>query len=257
MVLLDIQNVSKAFGGLKAVNKVDLAVEEGQIYGVIGPNGAGKSTLFNTIAGKYRPTSGRIIFKDRDITKLAPHDTIRLGLARTFQHTLLFHEMSVLDNILVGLHAKGSMRLWECFIQSPTSKKRLRDSLARARELAAFLDLEECRDEPVKNLPHGHQQLLGIAIALATEPDLILLDEPSAGMNAEETQRLLLKIQEMNGRGMTVLLVAHDMKLVMNVCHRIAVLNFGSKIAEGVPDEVAKNGEVIKAYLGSRHAAQR
>lgn len=254
MPLLELQKLSKYFGGLKAVNGVDLSIERGQIYGLIGPNGAGKTTLFNTITGKYSPTGGKVIFKDKDITGLQPHEVVGLGLARSFQQTLLFNEMSVLDNILVGFHLKSKVSFWDSFIDNTSTRHRQEDLAGRAAEIAHFLELDNFKNELARNLPHGYQRLLGIGVALATEPDLLLLDEPSSGMNAEETERLLVKIKEMNSRGLTILLVAHDMKLVMNVCERIAVLNFGCKIAEGIPEEIANNSEVITAYLGSAHA---
>ena len=257
MHLLELQKLTKYFGGLKAVDNVDLFVEKGQIYGLIGPNGAGKTTLFNTITGKYHPTRGKIIFKGADITGLQPHAVVGLGLARSFQQTLLFGEMTVLDNILLGFHLKSKIGFWNSLLYNTATRRSQEYLIGRATEIAHFLELDNVKHELARNLPHGYQRLLGIGIALATEPDLLLLDEPSTGMNAEETEHLLVKIKEMNSRGLTILLVAHDMKLVMNVCQRISVLNFGCKIAEGTPEEIANNREVITAYLGSEHAVRR
>lgn len=256
MSLLELQKLTKHFGGLKAVDELDLTLEKGQVFGLIGPNGAGKTTAFNTITGKFRPTRGKVIFKGKDITGLKPHVIVGLGLARSFQQTLLFNEMTVLDNILVGFHLKSEIGFRDTLFNTASTRHQQEQLLERATEIANFLELENFKHELAKNLPHGYQRLLGIGIALATDPDLLLLDEPSTGMNSEETNRLVVKIKEMNSKGLTIFLVAHDMKLVMNLCQQIAVLNFGKKIAEGTPDEICENREVVSAYLGSEYAAK-
>jgi branched-chain amino acid transport system ATP-binding protein len=257
MALLEVKGVSKDFGGLKALNDVDLTIEAGRIYGLIGPNGAGKTTLFNTITGKYTPTKGRIVFAGSDISGLAPYKIVKLGLVRSFQQSLLFSEMSVVDNILVGFHLRSNITVLNSCFGTKACRRSERLLTKRAEEIADFLELSSFQHELAKNLPHGYQRLLGIGIALATEPDLLLLDEPSSGMNAEETERLLAKIKDINSRGLAILLVAHDMKLVMRVCERIAVLNFGCKIAEGLPAEIAADDKVITAYLGTANALRR
>jgi len=255
MSLLQIRNATKYFGGLRSVNKVDLSIEKGQIVGLIGPNGAGKTTLFNMITGKIRPTRGRVILKGKDITGLPTHAIVGLGLARSFQQNLLFTEMTVLDNILVGFYQKSRIGLWNALINKVSNRHSQNQLIERSLEIAHFLELEHLKNEPANNLSLGYQRLLGIGIALATDPELLLMDEPSTGMNAEETERLLVKIKEMNNGGLTILLVAHDMQLVMNVCERVAVLDFGRKIAEGTPEEISSNREVIAAYLGSGYVA--
>jgi branched-chain amino acid transport system ATP-binding protein len=256
MPLLELQKLTKYFGGLTAVNELDLSIEKGQIIGLIGPNGAGKTTAFNTITGKFRPSSGKVIFKGENITGLKPHTLVGLGLARSFQQTLLFGEMTVLDNIIVGFHMRSQMGFQNALLNTASTRRQQKQLLDRATEIASFLELVHVKNELAKNLPHGYQRLLGVGIALATDPELLLLDEPATGMNPEETDRMLLKIKDMNKKGLTILLVEHSMRLVMNVCERIVVLNFGRKIAEGLPEEICKNKEVITAYLGSGYATR-
>jgi branched-chain amino acid transport system ATP-binding protein len=207
------------------------------------------------ITGKIRPTRGRVILKGKDITGLQTHAIVGLGLARSFQQNLLFTEMTVLENILVGFYQKSRIGLWNALVNKASSRHSQNLLIERSLEIAHFLELDHVKNEPANNLSLGYQRLLGIGIALATDPELLLMDEPSTGMNAEETERLLVKIKEMNKRGLTILLVAHDMKLVMNVCERVAVLDFGRKIAEGTPEEISSNREVIAAYLGSGYVA--
>jgi branched-chain amino acid transport system ATP-binding protein len=252
--LLECKGLTKYFGGLKAVEELDFTVEKGQIVGLIGPNGAGKTTVFNTITGKFRPTRGKVIFNGKDITGLKPHTIVGLGLARAFQKTLLFEEMTVLENILVGFHLKSEINFRNSLLNTVSVRQQRKRLLEKAAEVASFLEINNFRHRLAKNLPHGYQRLLGLGIALATDPQLLLLDEPATGMNTEETDQMLVKIKELNDRGITILLVEHDMRLVMNVCEHIVVLNFGSKIAEGTPAEICEDKEVIAAYLGSEHA---
>jgi branched-chain amino acid transport system ATP-binding protein len=256
MSLLKLEKLTKYFGGLRAVNELDLSVERGEIVGLIGPNGAGKTTVFNTITGSFHPTTGKIFFAGKNITGLNPHTIAGLGLARSFQQTQLFSEMTVLDNILVGFHLRSRIGFWSGLVGTPSSRHQEKQMVEKAIEIIQFLELAHVKYELAKNLPHGYQRLLGVGIALATGPELLLMDEPSTGMNQGETERLLGIIKEMNNRGLTIFLVAHNVRLIMNVCERVTVLNFGSKIAEGTPGEISSNSEVINAYLGSGYASR-
>jgi branched-chain amino acid transport system ATP-binding protein len=250
MPLLEIGNVSKYFGGLEAVSNLDFAVDQGEIRGLIGPNGAGKTTLFNMISGVYRPTSGRVVFKGKDITQLKPHAVAKMGLVRTFQATILFKNFSVLKNLVAGYHLHSKVNFWGALFNTPATVKKERDIEKKAMEILEFMGLSKYKDELALNLPHGHQRALGISIALAAEPKLLMLDEPVTGMNPEETTEMMGLINKIRDRGITVLLIEHDMKAVMGLCERITVLNFGKKLAEGPPEEIRKNKDVIEAYLG-------
>jgi len=250
MPLLEIRNVSKYFGGLEAVSNLDFAVDQGEIRGLIGPNGAGKTTLFNMISGVYRPTSGRVVFKGKDITQLKPHAVAKMGLVRTFQATILFKNFSVLKNLVAGYHLHSKVNFWGALFNTPATVKKERDIEKKAMEILEFMRLSKYKDELALNLPHGHQRALGISIALAAEPKLLMLDEPVTGMNPEETTEMMGLINKIRDRGITVLLIEHDMKAVMGLCERITVLNFGKKLAEGPPEEIRKNKDVIEAYLG-------
>lgn len=250
MSLLEIRNVSKYFGGLEAIGNLDFAVDQGEIRGLIGPNGAGKTTLFNVISGVYRPTSGRVVFKGKDITHLKPHAVAKMGLVRTFQATILFKHFSVLRNVLAGCHLYSKVNFWGAVFNAPATVKKERDNEEKAMEILKFMGLSKYKDELAVSLPHGHQRALGVSIALAVEPELLMLDEPVTGMNVEETVEMMSLINKIRDRGITVLLIEHDMKAVMGLCERITVLNFGKKLAEGSPDEIRKNKDVIEAYLG-------
>jgi branched-chain amino acid transport system ATP-binding protein len=255
MPLLEVKGLTKHFGGLTAVNTLDLFVEEGEIIGLIGPNGAGKTTVFNMVMGTYSPSAGQVIFSGKDITGQRSYVIVRHGLARSFQRTVLFSEMTVLQNILLGFHLVSETRFWNSLFNSRSAQRKKTQLLEEAAEIADFMGLGQSKDQLAGNLPHGHQRMLGVAIALATNPELILMDEPVTGMNPEETDRMMNKIREIRDQGVTLLVVEHDMRLVMNICDRLYVLNFGSKIAEGPPSEISKNGEVIAAYLGSDYAS--
>ena len=253
MHLLEIQNVSMRFGGLEAIGSLDLDIEKGEIRGLIGPNGAGKTTLFNVISGVYRPTAGTILFKGQDITRLRPHDVTRLGVVRTFQAVTLFKNFTVLKNVLMGCHLHSRLS----FLGGVFNTKGTRESEAatekKAMEILDLMGLTELKDELALNLPHGHQRALGVAIGLAAEPELLMLDEPVTGMNPEETAAMMELVKRIRDRGLTILLIEHDMKAVMSVCERISVLDFGKKIAEGEPDEIKQDEAVIEAYLGSEY----
>ncbi len=254
MLLLQVRNLTKKFGGLPAIRDLDLEVRKGEILGLIGPNGAGKTTLFNVITGVYPPASGSIIYKGEDITGLRTDKSAAKGIVRTFQLTNLFHNFTVLHNILVATHLQSNLGFWSTLFSAPGSRKREKQVLGRAIDILQFVGLEGVKDELAKNLPHGYQRSLGVAIALAVNPELLLLDEPMTGMNLEETKSMISLVKKIQEFGVTILLVEHNMKAVMRICDRIAVINFGCKIAEGSPEEISKNRDVIEAYLGGEDA---
>jgi len=250
-LILSTSGLSRKFGGITAVNGVDFSVQTGTITGLIGPNGAGKTTLFNNITGMDVPTSGNVFFRGKEITGIPAFRICRMGIARTFQNIRLFKELTVLENVMVGRHFKtGGNRLLAAARSLVLARADQRDIVTSAMKWLDFLDLAQYAGEKAKNLAYGRQRELEIARALATEPAVIFLDEPAAGMNAIETAELMKTIHRIRDAGITVVLIEHDMKLVMNICSRITVLNYGSKIAEGSPEEIRGNHEVIEAYLG-------
>ncbi len=251
MALLELREVTKYFGGLVAVNGVDLDIEEGEIRGIIGPNGAGKTTLFNLISGNYKVTKGRIKYNGKDTTGLSPHEIASRGLVRTFQQTTLFNEFTLLKNIAVACHLHAKVTLFGTVAHTPTNQQTQRKAEERALEILEFMGLADLKDELAINLPHGHQRTLGVAIGLATEPKLLLLDEPVTGMNPTEKQQMVDLVRQVRDRGVTIMLVEHDMRTVMGLCEKISVLDFGKKIAEGSPEEILHNQQVIEAYLGA------
>jgi branched-chain amino acid transport system ATP-binding protein len=248
MPLLEARDLSKHFGGLAAVSGLNLSIETGEIVGLIGPNGAGKTTCFNLLSGFLPPTSGSVLFAGNDITGRRPHKIVGLGLVRTFQHTTLFQDLSVLENVLLGLHLHSRMGLWRLLFSRRVFPS---DEVALCREVLEFTGLAAEADRLARNLPHGHQRVLGIAMALAARPQLLLLDEPVTGMNLDESARVMSLVRTIRDRGTTILLVEHNMKAVMGTCERVVVLNFGQKLAEGPPGSVSTNAEVIRAYLGA------
>jgi len=249
-VILDIRGMKMQFGGLVAVDNLNLSLEQGELVGLIGPNGAGKTTLFNLITGIYIPTSGDIFFKHQRLNGLSPHTIASLGIGRTFQNIRLFKKLSVIDNVMVGAHSLTQQGLLSYVFYLPTALKEEREIRERAFELLTMVGLEKKKDEYAENLSYGEQRRLEIARALALNPSLLLLDEPAAGMNSTEKDELMTLIKDIRSMGITILLVEHDMNLVMRVCNRVGVLDYGRKIAEG-PLEMVKNDEkVIRSYLG-------
>ena len=251
MSLLEAKGLGVKFGGLKAVDEFNFKIDENQLYGLIGPNGAGKTTVFNLLTGVYQPTSGGIVFAGKSLNKLSPTKITQLGIARTFQNIRLFKKMTVIDNVKVGLHHSQNYSLLTSILHLPNYFKGEDAMTKMAMELLKVFDLEKFAEVNACNLPYGKQRKLEIARALATSPKLLLLDEPAAGMNPTETAELMETIKIVRERfHVAILLIEHDMKLVMGICDKIAVLNFGTVIAFGTPDEIKLNPNVIAAYLG-------
>ena len=255
MPLLTIKDVKKVFGGLVAVNEVSLEVKQGSVSGLIGPNGSGKTTLFNLISGIYPLSGGGVRFKDNDVTTKPAHEITRLGLARTFQEIQLFYDMTVLENAMLGCHRLGKSGVVSAFIRPAWVKEEEAFIREKAMHALEFVGLADAAGELARAIPYGHQRLLEVGRALAGDPDLILLDEPAAGMNQAETHELMDYIGRIQELGVTVFLVEHNMKLVMGICEDITVLNYGQVIARGAPSEIQKNEQVIEAYLGKGHTA--
>jgi branched-chain amino acid transport system ATP-binding protein len=250
MALFETKNLTKNFGGLSAVKDLSFSLEENEIVGLIGPNGAGKTTVFNVICGVYQPDGGQIVFRGREIGRKRPDEVVSMGIARTFQATRLFSERTVWQNAIHGRHVRTSAGVFQAVTAGRKGQQEDQESEKKTHEILGLLGLLSYRDQLAKNIPLGFQRRLAIAVALATAPKILLLDEPTVGMNPHETQEMMGLISRLRDWGMTVLLVEHDMKVVMGICQRVIVLNYGKKIAEGSPQEISNNREVIEAYLG-------
>jgi branched-chain amino acid transport system ATP-binding protein len=250
MNLLDVKNLTKRFGGLVAVNGLDFSILEGEIVGLIGPNGAGKTTVFNMIAGMFRPTCGDITFMGKEIHRLKTSAIAQMGVVRTFQLTNLFGEMTVMQNVIIGSHQQLGINVWSSLLNTRSARSKEANAHRQGDDILAFMGLAGHREVLAKNLTHGLQRRLEVAVALAAKPTLLLLDEPLQGMNHEEVKGMLDCIAEIQRQGKTILLVEHNMKAVTSICERVVVLNFGEKIDEGSPQTVMQNPAVIEAYLG-------
>ncbi|MEW6663693.1 MAG: ABC transporter ATP-binding protein [Thermodesulfobacteriota bacterium] len=250
--MLEIRGLSKNFGGISAVSGLDFVISEGEIAGLIGPNGAGKTTVFNLLTGYLRPDKGAVWFNGEPITGRKPHSIAKKGIARTFQDGAVFPKFTVIQNIVASHHLQPAFGFWGALFHAPSSRKKEDHISSQALEIVKFLGLEKVKDRLAGNLPHGYKRIVSIAIAMATQPRILLLDEPLSGMNAEEVDRAVALIRKIRERkGITILLIEHNMRAAMSLCQRIIVLGMGRKIAEGTPDEVRTNRVVIEAYLGS------
>jgi branched-chain amino acid transport system ATP-binding protein len=249
-VVLSIEHLAVNFGGLAALSDVNFTVRDGEIVGLIGPNGAGKTTAFNVLTGFLPPTAGEVRYRGTSLNGLAPHEIAALGLVRTFQRTSIFQNNSVFENVLIGLHRRGRSTLWDTLLALPREKAAERELAEQAYAILSLVGLARRAAELAGALPYGDQRLLGIALALAAQPSMLLLDEPVSGMNASETGKVMTLVETIRASGVTILLVEHDMPMVMQVSDRIVVLNYGRIIAEGSPAAIQKNPEVIRAYLG-------
>ncbi|MBK9393532.1 MAG: ABC transporter ATP-binding protein [Uliginosibacterium sp.] len=255
ITLLEAQSISKRFGGIQALAEVSLTIRKGEIYGLIGPNGAGKTSFFNVLTGAYTPDGGEFVFAGSELPTGKPHEVVARGIARTFQNIRLFREMTALENVMAGHHLRSDSTLWGILLQNRHMREEERLITERAYEMLRYVGIERFANTLSRNLSYGDQRRLEIARALATEPQLLALDEPAAGMNATETAQLRTLIETIRHDGVTVLLIEHDVKLVMGLCDRVAVLDFGKKIAEDVPAVVQRDAAVIEAYLGGGHHA--
>ncbi len=251
MSLLELRNVTKVFGGVVAMDKLSFKVEKGDIYGIIGPNGAGKTTAFNCITGIYKPEEGEIIWKDENIAGMHPCDIAGKGIVRTFQNIRLFGKMSVAENIISGRHQKSKQTWFQGLFSTPFYRKDEKENWLKVKEIMKLMGLSEYATIPTQSLAYGIQRRVEIGRALATEPELLILDEPAAGLNEKETLELMELIKKIKDEGITILLIEHDMDMVMQLVNKITVINFGKKISEGDPDYIQNDPVVIEAYLGS------
>ncbi len=251
MSFLELKNVTKTFGKLAALEDIDLKVEEGEILGIVGPNGSGKTTLINVISGYFRPTRGEIFFKDRKISGQRPDRIASQGIIRTFQSNVLYGGATVIENMLISSYQQYKTNHWHSFFNTSTWKDENEKVVGRVIDLIKLLDLLNDTFLPAEGLSHGYQRLLGIAMAMIADPSVLLLDEPTTGMNHEEAMFVVDKIKKLREQGVTIILIEHNMKVLLDVADRVVVLNFGTKIAEGKPEEVMNRQEVIEAYLGT------
>ncbi len=249
-MILQVEELTKNFGGLAAVDRLSFNVKQSEILGLIGPNGAGKSTVINMICGFYPPSSGRIIFNDRDITKLKAHQRAGLGIARNFQASVLFMMLPVIENVFTACHTKYHAGNWQSLFRARPAVKEEAALRVKVEGILEKMGLGPYKNELTKNLPYGYQRILGVCIALATEPKLLLLDEPMTGMNDVEIETMMKLVRDIRDSGITIVMIEHNMHSVMNLCDRIVVLSYGKKIAEGLPEEIRANESVIEAYLG-------
>ncbi|ARI76479.1 ABC transporter ATP-binding protein [Halobacillus mangrovi] len=254
-MFIETKQLTKKFGGLVAVNGVDFSIEKGKINAIIGPNGAGKSTFFNLVSGSYQPSSGQVFYKGKNITKLPPNKIAELGVARTFQTTNLFEQATVLDNVLVGHRLRTNSSLLDAVLRTKRFKREERRCMEKAMEVLDFVGLTHVSDKLAGNITQEEKKRVAFALALATDPEVVFLDEPAAGINPGETEGLAELMEKMVGRGITVCLIEHKMKMIMKLADKIMVLNYGEKIAEGTSDEIRNNQAVIDAYLGGEASA--
>jgi branched-chain amino acid transport system ATP-binding protein len=256
MALLEVRELTKQFGGLKAVSHLDFEVNDAEILGMIGPNGAGKSTVFNMIGGSICPTSGQVIFQGSNITGLSPHKIAGKGITRVFQGNMLFANFTVVKNVMISLHLQAGIGLFGFLFGSPSAKRRENVLYSKSMEILEMVGLSDVANEIASKQPHGKQRLLGLAMATASQPKLLLLDEPVTGMNAEEVKAMIKMIKALRTKkGIACIVVEHNMKAIMGLCDRIITLSYGQKIAEGTPKEISDNPVVIEAYLGAAHNA--
>ncbi len=253
--MIHTKGLTKTFGGLTAVNKVDFEIEKGKVTAIIGPNGAGKSTFFNLISGFHPPTEGSVFFNDKDITTLPSYEIAKLGIARTFQTTHLFETSTVIDNVIIGHRLRTKSNLFDAIFKTKRLKEEERQSREKAHEVLDFVGLLDQANQPVSDISQEAKKRTAIALALATDPEIVFLDEPAAGVNPDETDGLALLMKKMSKKGITVCLIEHKMGMIMSLADKIMVLNYGEKIAEGTPSEIQNNDAVIQAYLGADYHA--
>jgi len=255
MALLEVSGLTKSFGGLTAVSELNFQIQAGELLSIIGPNGAGKTTLFNLLAGIYKPTSGGITFNGMNMTGCKPYQVVRNGIGRTFQRTTIFRQSTVLDNVMIGGSLHSKVGVWGSVLKTPAIRREEEKTREKAREVLSFVGLADKENRTAGSLTEEAQKRLSISMALATGPKLLLLDEPTGGVNLEEISGLMELVGKIRQSGTTICLIEHKMRMVMSISDRIIVLSYGKKIAEGTPKEVASNEEVIRAYLGARYAA--